>query len=1330
MKKRLWLFWILAFLLMVNTGYYFVSSVLKPSEYIQKKLIEYCKNELNLDLQIKSINLNDKEVTINGINLKNDDMKIYVKKVYVNYQRLLSIIFLKPKLNNLTIYDPVIEYNVNPDFSSSGSKFELPDIASFIKQANIYNATFKISYKSKFVSVVDSLYNINFKGNAKGKNFNFELTAKNDYTKKFVIKGITTPRNIDHISLDLKNYKPKKAFTKYLNKLNFSINANCMFASSKPYFYAEINNIEVKRKWVDVAGGLVIWGDDFSANLKGKNLTYNGTSVTLNLDSNLKSLSQNVNGTVITDDVDINHFTRHVKGKAKAVAKVSGSLPNLIISGQCFSKKLFIHGQNFTNIKSDFSFNNYELVKFSNTKIKWQKNNLNAEGQYHVNSGLNAIVYSNNLKYFLNGFSTKAKLRSIVTYSNKNKTFINANLSNLSLNLGNTALSNLKLNFKYKPNSFAVKLADPQKQLSLDCKYKNKNATVSLVTKRLELNKILNIDEKRLKLPAISGNTKLSLIDTTLAINTRMRVYDEKYGKFDGIYYLNYNANLKQNLAKVDFYTKRARFNYKPYEISFKAEGTPKTLKCNNLVINERISGDFFISIAKGLYYNFNLNGKKVQLDKYFAYFLNHFEAKKYKGKLDFAFNYDSKKNANLNAKINDFSINSRKPANINISISGKTDSLTINTCKIFDENASYANVEGIIKLAPEFVIDAKAKLKNVPLDLVFDSNAYTGKINGEAKFIKDAKNNYLAADVYGKNLSIENIPITYFNSSLVQKNKSLIVKRLSAFTPGEHDLTISGELGYNFLTKRNFASDSTLTVSYKGDLLSSLSKQINFIGNAYSESDFNFDFSTNTDGLSIKKGNFVIKNGELSLANQSEKISRISVDLEFNNDLLGTKKFSAYLGNQKLYISSKILNNENDFKLGKINLGQFYIETGEKGILFNFPGYMPKGQVANFYIKGRDSEKFEIKGPFDEIKMIGDIEISNAGAIFPPNTKNIVNLFTNISLQNNEKVKDVSVLPFELDLMIVLTENNRYITYPADIRVNPGSYIHVQYIDGVWKADEANFTASQGNLELFGTSFEAEEVQVIISKYSPEPYIYGSFSKKTSDGTVITLDVFSGKNSTTNAPELTLKLASDNPDDTTDAHILARLTYNRSLDDLSPQQQQTLLQDEAIQLAGLGIASAIIDPLIVPLQNQIRKFLRLDSFSIKPGWVQNLLRVYANTDLAPGAHDESQNLAASTTTLSSFGTDILLDNMVLEIGKYIRATRNKKELFDIFVNYELLFEKSSDISVKNKAGIDLNHTISARYDLPYKFKILYKLNIDNKKETAHELMLERSFKF
>ncbi|MFO7660818.1 MAG: hypothetical protein R6V77_07890, partial [Candidatus Cloacimonadaceae bacterium] len=136
------------------------------------------------------------------------------------------------------------------------------------------------------------------------------------------------------------------------------------------------------------------------------------------------------------------------------------------------------------------------------------------------------------------------------------------------------------------------------------------------------------------------------------------------------------------------------------------------------------------------------------------------------------------------------------------------------------------------------------------------------------------------------------------------------------------------------------------------------------------------------------------------------------------------------------------------------------------------------------------------------------------------------------------------------------------------------------------------------------------------------------------------------------------------------------------------------------------------------PVENRIRRFLKLDSFSISTGFVQNLFVEFTSNDNDGGAFSDAGSINAD---ILQFSSSVLLNNLSVSMGKYIGSK--------VFLDYEIHLQETTDLARKTK--LDWYHNASVRLHLPWKLSLIYTFSIRPVRElNSHEVMLQRSFRF
>jgi len=729
--------------------------------------------------------------------------------------------------------------------------------------------------------------------------------------------------------------------------------------------------------------------------------------------------------------------------------------------------------------------------------------------------------------------------------------------------------------------------------------------------------------------------------------------------------------------------------------------------------LNNIINIGGWIKREPELKYGLSLHGEDLKVKELSKYFMDYETSQQLDGEISINANIDNLGEGNMNGDITltDFKMGSINELDAKLNLSGNSSIINLQDGSIKTNEQEVIGLNGTLTIKPDLIIKANGIIDSLQLSELLPQENLDGIIKGGIEFSRLNNKNELQLDIEVTDLQLNRFKADLLKLDILQEESLLSVNDISCYRKNEFNLVSNGAIGYNLLSSKSFSDTNNVSIRFDGDLLQMLSDQTKAITDAGSNSEFEFLVGTKESKIFIEKGNFSLTKGHLRIKDQPEDIDKITVKFEINNNIFMIDKFKFRMGEGRCYISNDINNNKEDFILGTLNLGKILVKTDEGGILFNMPGYIPENNVVKVVIEGRDSEYFEAKGPFEDIKLIGDLNVSNGGVIFPPNTENLLKLFNTV---REKKVSESTTLPLSFDIMITIGDNMKYVTYPVDIKLNRGGYLNIVYKNEEFQIPDALFLADEGSVDIFGTKMKLDYMQIQLSRFSEGANITGTFYKKAADGSMITLNVYNEVTGNDEVGTLRFSLNSDNPNDRI-TDILSKLRYNRSMENISADQKKTLLQDEVIQIAGMGLESAVMDPLLSPVENWIRKTLKLDYFHLQTDLVQNLFASYSSDDKSEyEVYDEGNEIA-------KFSSELFLNNLSVSMGRYLSR--------DLFLDYETRVERSQDVALASEMGVF--HEFSLRYQLPYKFRIIYKYEIlPFKEENPHEIMLERSFKF
>ncbi|MDP3114667.1 MAG: hypothetical protein Q8M98_07800 [Candidatus Cloacimonadaceae bacterium] len=687
-------------------------------------------------------------------------------------------------------------------------------------------------------------------------------------------------------------------------------------------------------------------------------------------------------------------------------------------------------------------------------------------------------------------------------------------------------------------------------------------------------------------------------------------------------------------------------------------------------------------------------------------------------------YNLDGDRNMSVFASADSIRITGIVPISADLMLKGPPGEIQISGHAL-NNRKKLVSINGIASLNGGIGIDLNAEINEV---LISDVIAET-HLNG----VVTAKLNVLATGLMGKDPNMEftarvrspriSIPNAIDLEDIIvdvrQTPEILYVDSLLVRSGELVALQGSGSLGYNFLSGTFFDGSLELKIKAQAELFPWLTKNVEMITDSGGTTSLDVTIATHEDQFHIASGRIELRNGHLKLDNQVDSITNINIIGVFDKNRLLLKKASLELGGGKLKISNEFdEDSSNHFFVSFLDLGSFNLLIEEPGIEAVVPVFTPPRTLTTIQLRGQNTRFATVKGPFDDMKISAEVLVSNTNALYPPNTENLLSLiysFRSAFAKETESSlkEDPLPLPFTLDLMIRLQDNVIYATYPAIIKLTQGGFIHIVYDGQEWIAKDAKFASEQGTIDFFGTVFQAEYLDVNIIGSRDILNIHGSFFRRAPDGTIITLTLLTDNDSSKPFfDRLEFKLASDNPQDQSITHILSRLRSSNEVYD------QGMFQDEALGLISDNLNTSILTPFLYPVQNRIRRLLRLDGFSIKAGFIQNLFTEYSNNPDQMADYLDMQHFIGD---IAQFSSSILLNNLSVSMSKYLGRK--------LFLDYQITLQEATDLQKKTKIGI--THDTSLRMFLPRQLRLGYTFQYEPQDERlTHEVMLQRSFRF
>ena len=559
---------------------------------------------------------------------------------------------------------------------------------------------------------------------------------------------------------------------------------------------------------------------------------------------------------------------------------------------------------------------------------------------------------------------------------------------------------------------------------------------------------------------------------------------------------------------------------------------------------------------------------------------------------------------------------------------------------------------------------------------------------------------------------------------SVAQTKNLLIVDPLYVHTTEFGSLSGSGALDYNLLNRSIYEGNHTLDLRAEGLLFEWLDNSYEYVRDASGKASLECSIRTLDDQLMVQSGKLRVSEGRLVLNEQPEEIRNIELRADIEENRVLIQNLTAQMGNGVLHATNHFDDDpEAHLKAAMLDLGTLLVKVDEPGALLYVPDITTPRSRSRIVLRGQNAEYATVTGPFDDMLITAEALVSEASIVYPPRTNNLLNLIYSfrgtLGVDSEPRGEPIS-LPFNLDLKVLVQDNVKYATYPTSFVLMPGGYMHILFDGSIWRPQESTITSEQGTMDFFGTKFTMEELDFSITGAQKMVVIEGVLTHETADGTIVTLNVDTDKENPSQSifKRVKFTLDSDNPDDDNASSILSRMRYNASSEQLSTTQQGNLLQDEALGLISENLNTSLLSPLLYPLENNIRRLLRLDDFSIRAGFIENLFTEYTTNPNQLAGYTDLNQFAGN---ISQFSSSILLNNLSIYMSKYLGRK--------FFLDYTLGLQEATDL--QNRTEIVVSHEASLRWYLPVQFRLAYTFKyVPWDEQLSHELMLQRSFKF
>lgn len=1338
-------------LLVINTGFFLAWYGFGLRNYFKNFLADYLSKLTKGDISIGELHFSDRQLLTKSVSYTSADSSIAIEVERLNIQYnltryLLSGFKTSKLITDIEIYKPVVHYNYlyEPKPHKPKKAFTLPDFTNYFKHLQISEGSAVISAKIPVkiiqdgkLTISESFTGINLTANNKSHT-DVKLNALSAKGGKIFATGkldkgclasmeteIVTFRPLYIAHPDLQNVQTEISLIASLKQDSLhspiKYNAEAQIWGTETLF-AQKYPVLVPYLWLKTNGS------DLSLSLSKSNI---GSS-TISAEVKVSSLNRNINveSANILANIDLAMVNRDLQGMVSAKVNGSGTIDKPEFEVNIVSESSSYQKYAFSNLNLNGIYQN-DYLDFTVQELVFDNQLVNIAGKFNpLNMILDSHIETKPISPQVDTYLATANLDIYAELWGKYP-YVDATIKQTDFIYDPLNLKGINGKVKLIPvpeenniyldayisgdNGFNVKVTGDiiDRNLLLDAEFDSLDAAKIYALPQLaELN------------PNLNGEVRAVINGDNITMQTLLGVKLDKpvpvVTNLDALGTFNY----KTKDASIYLSGMDGTVNNQPLNFELAAMLKDNRLTIQGLKINDLINLSGAINLNNYEDMNFALNITNLSyLDIIHYYPYLDVNLPEFYGLNVFAeYNRDNMQQLRANVFLSYIDLLAVTPFSLELGMNGPLNNILVFS-KIKNPQQNILDLTGVISLLPELSANLNASIKDLAFQDVIINSPLKGILDGTAgitwKKNKSEKPDLeLRADLTSQDIVIEDYTIDKVIIKGRQTPRQLVVDSLMVQSPGLLQLSGSGAINYNILYNEFYEGPEELNLSATCELFSWLKKLTPYIVDAEGKTALSVSLGTKDDQFLVSSGKLNISNGFIQLQDQTEPLSKINIRGGFDKNRVIIEYGQAQIGEGKLIFNNIFeADNSEHFILGFLDLGVFRAMCEEPGILINIPEYTTPRSLTKVILRGQNSRYATIKGPFDQMKISGEVVASNTDVLYPPHTENLLTMATSVGNNNKKDNAEPSPLPFTLDVKLVVGENVKYVTYPANLKVVPGSYLHLIY-DGIsFIAQEASFSSEQGTVDIFGTVFQVDNANLTLADSQNLLGLEGIFYKRAPDGSMITLSAITSKDLTKSFMErLQLNLTSDNPEDKTISQILARLRYTGTE---SPDQTQgEIWQDEALNLLSGNLDASLFTPFLSPIENYIRRTLRLDSFSINAGFIQNLYTEYSNNPKQFANYTDMNQLSSD---IAKFSSSILLNNLSVSMSKYLGSS--------LFLDYMLELQEATNLQKRTR--ILVSNEASIRLILPKDYRLSYTLKYAaQEKKTSHEIMLSRSFRF
>lgn len=1323
-----------------------LSSLIWNRNYLAKYLLENTLDKIvQADISLKSIDINHNGIYFNDLEVESkSDIYYYVKtsnlNIDLNYSSLFNHkLWLKEVVDSLYIESPTIYYkqefgksetSVKSKNKSSEEEKENSssfDVKNYLRKATITNANLGAVVKySPYFAIKEQFTEAELTFDNKREQ-NLIANMIDNQQNSFQTRLMLNNNGLNSVAITANGYSPDSLYVPVVENIKTELYGDAILEwSSDRDLYLGLDLIS-KEASVDLYGmdlkgkNLSIVGDNHNFSVLPESISFMGIPV--EVQGNLINLfnTLEIEAKAQVKEYQIANTYGFMNGIINADVEVQGFAKNLHINGIVDSDSLDFNSLAVTNIKTTLDFQ--EELELNLINAEFDRNKLSGKGVLQKNF-ISANLMINNKEESAVTLQGNLNTKGIILDGNS---YFRLLVSDFMIGYNDILLPPISGLVCLDEDEISGELSNDNIFFKFDSNtlFDNSNASINFLDFHADRAYTALQKDRFAKIsPIINGSITINKDFNDLDGNINLEITALN----DNIY-LPLNTDFSWNLTnnRIDIASKI--LNGKVYSNKTNLTGEIFISEFNTLDVNVSINDDIVLK-GKNLLNEerkARLEINQMAVSELKQFFPEEVVANYPEGYLTLYLNYNwSIKPITGDIYFTNIKAFSLAGYGLESHFEGNLERLFLKELIIYNERQILVTALGSVETTNGIVANVDAVLNEVNFSDYQNIVPLKGYMTAELNFRYDSKDEErygVRIKGVGSDFKIDKFDINdvYFN--VLYSPQKLHVDNLYVNSVNYANLEVIGDFSYDLFRNEFIPSNERLYVKLDADAYRLFQKfNPNLVEEGKIDVRSELIIGIDEEGLQVYEGYIISEDGYLQLVDQPERMNSINISAVMKDNQLDLQRCELNLGDGYLRLTNIISEDNDNFFVGNLILGQLRIFTSQKGLLAHIPEYMPNNETALVKIAGRYQKYATVKGPFDDMKIDAEVTVSNASIIYPPKTENLLSIITSASKNTFKKKEIISAketvnpLPFELDVKLVVGDNTKYVTYPTDITVTPNSYLTLSYNNSEWTVPDAKFVAEEGTVTFLDTDFDVDLVEILINEIDLS--INGVFVKSVQDGSTVTLRVSNAQGSSGGLDNLVLTLESDNPDDKTQAQAMNRLSLSDSNYDME-QEEQNVLQNETIRMLGSNLDNTYVNNFLRPAETFFRKRLRLDYFYIKPGFVKNMVNNYViNSQTDPAQDDSYQEV--SDSELAQFGSAILLNNLTINFGRPIYKR--------LYFNYEGFFQETTNLN--RQSNITYDQDFQLRTNIDFKTKMSYTFKYRPSGKSSHEIMLFHSLSF